>query len=226
MFNRNLFFLILGLVLIVALLVIWSAQPKPVTVISVEPEPNAARVALNAQIKVTFNQKVDLGQVFYKIDPAVLVQKKAQDAQTILLTPEHQLQGNQVYQVSVWYQNQPPFSWQFQTVPGPIPERSLLPTASPAPGLTQAPTPIFTTAPTPTQPPQDITGKIISQLPVETQSYSIQYLPANQQFFILIKQNPYEANKAKVIAWFKNFGLANPEEELPLFFTSSRWIGP
>lgn len=216
--NRRLFFLILGLAFVAILLVVWSAQPKPIKIISVEPEPNAARVALSAQIKVTFNQKVDFGQVFYKIDPAVLVQKGSQNTQTLILIPEHQWQSNQVYQVSVRYQNQEPFSWQFQTLAGPIPERSLLPTASPSPGLTPAPTP--------TQLPQDIIKEIISQLPVETQDYSIQYLPASQQFFILIKQNPYGVNKAKALAWFKNFGLVNPEEELPLFFTSSRWVGP
>jgi len=74
--------------------------------------------------------------------------------------------------------------------------------------------------------PKETKENIIDSLPYETDGYSIQYLTKTDKFFILIKQNPYQQYKDQALAWFKNFGLENPEEELSLFFTSSRWVAP
>lgn len=83
-------------------------------------------------------------------------------------------------------------------------------------------------SPTPEEEPgvKETKNKIIDNLPYETDGYSIQYLPNTDKFFILIKQNPYEVYKNEAIAWFKKFGVEDPEKDLPLFFTSTRWVAP
>ena len=68
--------------------------------------------------------------------------------------------------------------------------------------------------------------KIINQLPIDKENYSVQYLPKTDEFLVLIKKNPYSKFKKEVLDWFRGFGLADPEKELPLLFTSSRWVGP
>ena len=223
--NKNLIIFIGLLTIIAILLVVWSLQPKPIQVVSVEPKPNATQVGLDTPVKVKFNQKVDPDQVFYKIDPAALVQKKAQGAQTILLTPESQWQGSHIYQVSVWYQNQTSFAWQFTTKKALfVPFIPSSPVSSP----TSFPPSPSLPSPTPEKEPkaEEIKDKIIDSLPYETESSSIQYLSDTDKFFILIKKNPYEAYKTQVLAWFKEFGIEDPEKKLPLFFTSTRWVAP
>lgn len=89
------------------------------------------------------------------------------------------------------------------------------------------PSPFFSPSP-PSSPslPKKTKENIVENLPYETEGYSIQYLANTNQFFVLIKNNSYNRYKTEVLSWFKKFGIENPEEELPLFFTSARWVAP
>jgi len=73
---------------------------------------------------------------------------------------------------------------------------------------------------------KEIKERLILALPLTTENYFIQYLPKTDQFFILIKSKPYSLYKNEVLSWFKSFGIKDPEKDLPLFFTSSRWVVP
>jgi len=213
--NRNLFFLILVLT-IIAILFMWlSARPRPVKIIRVSPVSESKNVSLDAQILVLFNQKVDLNQVYFTLTPKTLLQKSTQDRETIILIPEQPLKGNQIYRISVWYRQENPTTWEFETT-----------TDTQTPPLPLYPSPGAKTTPKSQSNSGQIKKKIISQLPVETENYSIQYLTKNDQFFVTIKKNPYNDHKSQIISWFEDFGISNPEEDLPLFFTSSRWVGP
>jgi hypothetical protein len=68
--------------------------------------------------------------------------------------------------------------------------------------------------------------EIIAKLPIDNENYSVQYFSQTDQFFVLIKKNPYFQFKKEVLAWFASFGVKNPEKELNLFFTSTPWVGP
>jgi len=214
--NKNILFLIIALV-VIAILFIWlSARPKPVKIIRVSPLSESQNIDPNTQILVLFSQKVDLGQVHFTINPKTLLQKSTQDQETIIFIPEQPLKGNQIYRISVWYQKENPTTWEFKTK-----------IDTETPSIPLYPSPGVETTPTSTQSnSSQIKNKIISQLPVETENYSIQYLSKNDQFFITIKKSPYDTYKSQVIIWFKNFGISRPEEDLPLFFTSSRWVTP
>lgn len=52
---------------------------------------------------------------------------------------------------------------------------------------------------------------IISELPVSTEDYYIEYLDAIKKIQVVIRQAPYESNKVKAIDWFKRNGINNPE---------------
>lgn len=100
------------------------------------------------------------------------------------------------------------------------PPRTVIPSAlTPTPKSFLLVPPVFSPTPSPKQ-------KIINQLPIDQENYSVQYLPKTDEFLVLIKKNPYSKFKKEVLGWFRGFGLSDPEKELPLLFTSSRWVGP
>lgn len=99
------------------------------------------------------------------------------------------------------------------------------PTATPAPTIFfYSPKPAIIVLPT-TNPATVSSDKIISQLPIETPEYTIQYLPKTKKFIVMILENPFEENKKKAEEWFKEQGVEDLSE-LNISFGSSRGVAP
>lgn len=99
------------------------------------------------------------------------------------------------------------------------------PTATPAPTiLLYSPEPTIIVVPTITTSTVSL-NDIISVLPIETEEYTIQYLPKTKKFIVMILENPFEENKKKVEEWFKEQGVEDLSE-LNISFGSSRGVAP
>lgn len=48
---------------------------------------------------------------------------------------------------------------------------------------------------------------LIGLLPLETDTFDVEYLSVSDHFVVTIKKDPYEANKAAAETWFKGLGL-------------------
>ena len=73
------------------------------------------------------------------------------------------------------------------------------PSLNPATIAQPSPTPIPTATLTREQ--------LISQTPIETKEFNIEYYIESDTFRITIKENPYEENKAKAEQWLQDRGL-------------------
>lgn len=99
------------------------------------------------------------------------------------------------------------------------------PTPTPSPIVFYyTPSPIVTILSTAT--PTNISfNNIISQLPIVTPEYTIEYFPNTKKFIVLITENPYEENKKIVESWFKEQGVEDLSK-INLYFGSSRGVAP
>lgn len=92
--------------------------------------------------------------------------------------------------------------------------KTLVPTPTLTPNNTfQRPYPSPTSNP-PTPTASSLSGQntasreqIISQMPVATPEYNIEYLQTSDMFIVTIKKSPYEQNKALAEGWFKSRGV-------------------
>lgn len=83
----------------------------------------------------------------------------------------------------------------------------------------------FTLNPTPTNTPLSNKNKrqLISQMPIKTSDYAIEYLSTSDTFMVKILRNPYETNKAKAQTWLKIHG-AEDLKTLNIIYYHSRFM--
>ncbi|MCL5411826.1 MAG: hypothetical protein M1150_03805 [Patescibacteria group bacterium] len=62
---------------------------------------------------------------------------------------------------------------------------------------------------TPQENPTWVKSSLIKAMPVDNDSYSIEYLKTSDQFLVTIKKNPYKVTKKTVETWLKNQGVVN-----------------
>lgn len=89
--------------------------------------------------------------------------------------------------------------------------------------------PMMIPAPTPTPPVTPTSGfspkeKVVNLLPIITENYTIQYLPAPQKFLVLILKNPFERYKSEVEDWFRSQGM-DPNDP-SISWGSARGVAP
>ncbi|MBM3208749.1 hypothetical protein FJZ40_00445 [Candidatus Shapirobacteria bacterium] len=206
--NKNFFILIAGLAFTAALLVVWSFLPHPPKIISVDPPNQAVGVELTARVSLAFDKAIYPDQVYFAIEPETPLQKSQSSKNVIALYPERPFVPGQKYRLKAWYQNEPPIFWEFTTKVIPKIEERPFPIATPSATQSSA------------------KERVIASLPRQSENYYIQYLPDADQFFIQILKNPYDRYQNEAVRWLASFGITDPEKELNLLFTSSRWVAP
>jgi len=104
-----------------------------------------------------------------------------------------------------------------QTLPELItPIATIIPTVFPT-HIISSTTPTSTLSCTPNE-------NILSNLPVVTSQYSIEYLPTPEKYFVMILQNPYEEQQTQVKKWFSSRGL-DPDSPC-IVWTSTKGVAP
>jgi len=100
----------------------------------------------------------------------------------------------------------------------------------PTPTRVDQPIPVFkkptaTPQPFPTTTEQDSNlqeEKIISLMPVVSDSYNIEYLFLINTFVVTIKESPYTQNREKAMKWFMSHGV-NPNSP-NIIYRKYRWV--
>lgn len=100
---------------------------------------------------------------------------------------------------------------------------------APSPTETIIPTPVIAsptyTAPSPSSSPScSLNNTIIGKLPIATNQYTIEYLPAPQKFLVMILQNPYEGYQIEAKKWFISQGI-DPNSSC-IFWSSIKGVAP
>lgn len=102
------------------------------------------------------------------------------------------------------------------------PLRQVFPLPTPVPQELQKNTPL---SPTPLTlfEKEIVKQELITLLPLQTQTYTIEYLYTSDEFVVTILEGPYEENKQRAEQWFKNHGIKNLAE-LKINWVTYRWV--
>lgn len=97
------------------------------------------------------------------------------------------------------------------------------PTPSPLPSVTPVPSVPFVTLPAKNDISVFEKSDLISQLPIETNTYNIEYLVESDTFVVTIKDSPYVQNKAAADEFFTRNGVTDLSK-LRIIYNSYKWV--
>lgn len=109
-------------------------------------------------------------------------------------------------------------------IPSPTPV--FVPFASPTtiPSPTDIPSvPVSETPPPENNPAVIKNENIIPLMPVQTSTYTIEYLVTSDTFLVTVTESPYEQNKALAESWFKDHGIEDLSS-IKIIFWKYRWV--
>ena len=107
--QRNLKFFIVGFCLLLVvgitfILLIPKLEPKPVRIVSTQPDNGALDVDVNSPIVITFDQNLNESPIHFELNPPMLMDSKQQNNQ-LTLQPTQGLQSNTHYTLFITMKN-------------------------------------------------------------------------------------------------------------------------